>query len=80
LVAPLAASGIIAAALRDLTIFQDALLGLGLGTLIGKLLVRRQERRRGDQLPPDDVRRIETAWMLAGVVFSVAAGLVVPLG
>lgn len=71
-----AATGIIVAALRDVTIFADALAGLGLGTVVGKLLVLRLERRQGGALAPEDVRRIETAWLIAGVLLTVLAGLV----
>lgn len=74
-----ALAGVTAAALKDLTILQDALVGVALGTLAGKLLVWRLERRRGAELAPRRVRQIEATWIAVGAVLGLIASLVLAL-
>lgn len=70
--AVIAAGAMASASLKDLTILQNLLVGIGLGTLIGKVLVWRQERRRRRELAARRVRQIETLWMVIGALFGVA--------
>ncbi len=49
----------------------DAVIGLGIGTIFGKLVVRRLEKG-GGELRPSQVRRIEGAWIAAWVLIALA--------
>ncbi|MDQ3678523.1 MAG: hypothetical protein M3401_17290 [Actinomycetota bacterium] len=67
LAAIIAIAGTAYAAINDVGALQDVLIGIALGTLIGKLVVRRLERRVGSELPAVRVRQIETTWILTGI-------------
>lgn len=54
-------------------------MGVALGTLAGKLLVWRLERRRGAELAPRRVRQIEATWIAVGAVLGLIASLVLAL-
>ena len=49
---------------------QDLLIGAGIGSVVGKLLVHQFEQRRGEEMPPQRVRQIEAAWIAFGVTIS----------
>lgn len=55
------------AALDSIPGLSDALIGLGIGTLVGKLAVQRLERRSGE-LTAVRIRQIETRWVGSSVV------------
>ena len=62
--------------LDAIPVVQDTLIGAGIGTLAGKLAIRRLERRHGE-LASRRVREIEAAWITAlagcGAALSLAA-------
>lgn len=58
------------AALSDLPVVPDVLIGVGVGTAIAKLLTRRLERRSGE-LPARRTRQIEAIWI--GTLALIAA-------
>ncbi len=76
----LAALGLITAStlavLDRVPLLTDAMIGAGAGVLVGKLLVYRLERRRGE-LPAKRVRQLEWAWTLVGIGLAVALYTVV---
>jgi hypothetical protein len=49
---------------------QELLIGAGIGSVVGKLLVHRSERHRGKELAPRRVRQIEMIWISIGVTIS----------
>jgi hypothetical protein len=55
--------------------FEDVLVGAGVGSVIGRLIVRRAEYRGGEEWPAMRVRQVEADWIAAGI----ATGLVVRL-
>ena len=61
---PLAAHGARAgiAALTDLPVLPDALIGVGIGAVVAKLLIWRLERR-GTELTSRRTRQIEAVWI-----------------
>jgi hypothetical protein len=65
------AAGVLAV-LDQFPLLTDAMIGAGAGVLVGKLLVYRLERRRGE-LPAPRVRQLEWTWTLMGM--AVAVGL-----
>lgn len=42
---------------------QDLLIGAGIGSIVGRLIVHWSEQRREDELPADRVRQIEITWI-----------------
>jgi len=75
----LAAAGLLAA-LESVPGLSDALIGLGIGTVVGKLTVRRLERRHGE-LPAARIRHIETVWIGVWICVALTArGVVAALG
>lgn len=54
-------------------LFQDVLVGAGVGSVIGRLMVHRAEHRGGEELPAMRVRQVEAYWISAGI----AMGLVI---
>jgi hypothetical protein len=70
------AAGASLAALSDLPVIPDALIGIGVGAAIGKLLIWRLERD-GDELASRRARQIEAVWIAAGLVVAVAISLIV---
>ncbi len=72
LAAILATGATASASLKDLTILGNLLIGIGLGTAVGKTLVWRQERRRGRELAGRRQRHIEMVWIMIGAVAALA--------
>lgn len=64
------------AVLDQFSLLTDAMIGAGAGVLVGKLLVYRLERRRGE-LPPPRIRQLEWTWTLVGVALAVALHVIV---
>jgi hypothetical protein len=50
--------------------------GIILGTTAGKVVVVRREHRRVGELPPEEVRDTEIAWLVGGVALMACAALV----
>lgn len=46
--------------------FQDALIGAGIGSIVGKAIVHRAEKR-GGELPAWRVRQLEVTWVCVGL-------------
>jgi len=46
---------------------QDLLIGAGVGSVVGKLVVHWSEQRREKELPAPRVRGIEVTWISIGV-------------
>jgi hypothetical protein len=42
---------------------QDLLIGAGIGSIVGRLIVHWSEQRRKDELPAHRVRQIEITWI-----------------
>jgi hypothetical protein len=42
---------------------QDLLIGAGIGSIVGRLIVHWSEQRREDELPAYRVRQIEITWI-----------------
>ncbi len=57
------------AALNDLPVLPDVLIGVGAGAATAKLLIWRLERRSGD-LPARRARQIEAIWIGACAIFA----------
>lgn len=76
LVAVIAAGATASMSLKDITVLQNLLIGVALGTLVSKLLVWRQERRRRRELPARRVRQIETVWIVIAAVAALSASAV----
>ena len=53
--------------------FQDVLVGAGVGSVIGRLMIHRAEHRGGEEWPAMRVRQVEASWIAAGI----AMGLVI---
>ena len=64
------------AVLDKLPLLTDALIGAGAGVLVGKLLVRRLERRHGELASPR-VRQLEWTWTAVGITLAIAVYAVV---
>lgn len=67
------------AVLDELTLLTDALIGVGIGIIVARLLIYRLERRHGE-LPGKRVRQLETTWTLIGIggailIYILAEGL-----
>lgn len=67
------------AAINDFAVLQDLLIGVALGTLIAKLVVRRLERRSGGELPAVHVRQVETTWILSGAGLALVVHAILAL-
>ena len=52
-------------------LFQDALVGAGLGSVVGRLIVHRSERRRGEEWTAMRVRQVEAKWIMGGIAMVV---------
>ena len=79
LAAIIAVTGTAYAAINDIGTLQDVLIGIALGTLIRKFLVRRLERRSGSELPAARVRQIEITWILTTAGFALALNAILAL-
>jgi len=64
------------ATINDIGVLQDVLVGVALGTLLGKLVAHRLERRAGSELPGRRVRQIETTWILAGAALALTVNVI----
>ncbi len=52
-------------------LFQDVVVGAGLGSVVGRLVVQRSERRRGEEWTAMRVRQVEAKWIIGGVAFGL---------
>jgi hypothetical protein len=55
--------------------FQDLLVGAGVGSVFGRLMVRRAEHRTGEEWPGMRVRQVEADWIAAGIAMSLVVRL-----
>jgi hypothetical protein len=51
--------------------FQDILVGAGLGSVIGRLMVHRAEHRDGEEWTGMRVRQVEASWIAGGIVMAL---------
>lgn len=63
----------------EVTLLRDALIGVAVGTALGKLVVRRTEARRNVELSARRVRQIEASWTTAIGCLAVVGSLMVEL-
>ena len=61
-----------------LGLLRDILIGAGMGTLVGKAVIRRAETSRGE-LPAPRVWHIDLVWAYAGGAFGFVVSLIVRL-
>jgi hypothetical protein len=52
-------------------LFQDVVVGAGLGSVVGRLIVHRSERRRGEEWTAMRVRQVEAKWMVGGIAMGL---------
>ena len=72
------AASILTGAVEAIPGLSEVVIGIAVGTLVGKLVVRRYERRSGE-ISAMRVRQLEAAWILAWVGLSLAVGAVLEL-
>jgi hypothetical protein len=66
------------AVLESLPLVNDTLLGAGFGAIVGKFIVHRVERRRGE-IPARRVRQLDLRWIGFGAAAATALSLGVRL-
>jgi hypothetical protein len=54
---------------------QDLLVGAGIGSILGRLIVHWSEQRREGELPAHRVRQIEITWIAVGVTIRFMLGV-----
>lgn len=54
-------------------LLQDVLIGAGAGSIAGRMLIHRSERRRGREWPAMRVRQVEANWIAAGIAVGLAS-------
>jgi hypothetical protein len=59
-------------------LLRDTLIGAGMGTLVGKAVVRRADTTGGELSAPR-VRHIDLVWTYAGGAFGFVASLIIRL-